>query len=158
MTVEREEGMEELRTSYPETPWRLPAARTLIALILTVVALLLGEAAFRLVFGPLPLHELVPPALAPALFLLSLSLLIGNLTGSYWLATALVLGYWFFELQTRGEITEVFFLFQRSWPLEGVDYDLNRRLLAGTGLLLLALNSLVSIGRKRGKRRLRGNG
>ena len=151
MTVEREAGMEELRSSYPEAPWRLPTARTLIAFVLVGAVLLVGVGGFRLVFGSVPWHELIPPALPPALFLLGLSLLAGNLTGSYWLATALVLGYWFFELQTRGEITEVFFLFQRSWPLEGIDYDLNRRLLAGLGVLFLVLNAGWSARRKRGK-------
>ncbi|MFW6135720.1 MAG: hypothetical protein ACOC7N_02735 [Chloroflexota bacterium] len=151
MTVEREAGMEELRSSYPEAPWRLPAARTLIAFVLAGAVLLVGVGGFRLVFGSVPWHELIPPALPPALFLLGLSLLAGNLTGSYWLAAALVLGYWFFELQTRGEITEVFFLFQHSRPLEGIDYDLNRRLLAGLGVLFLVLNAGWSARRKRGK-------
>lgn len=158
MTIEREENVAELRSSYPEAPWRLPAARTLVAFILVVVALLVGASAFRLVFGPVPWRELIPPALAPALFMLGLSLLAGNLTGSYWLAAAVVLTYWFFEIQTRGEITEMLFLFQRSWPLEGVDYDLNRRLVAGLGALFLMLNVGWSARRKGGKGlRLRDN-
>jgi hypothetical protein len=159
MTVEREEGMAEMRASYPEGRWRLPLSRTVVALLLGTTATLLGIAAFRWVFDPLPASELVEPALAPALLLLGLSLLAGNLTGNYWLAAALVMGYWFFEVQTQGDVTHSFFLFQYAWPVDEVDYALNRRLLAGLGGLLLLANAWLSARRKRGKGvRWRDNG
>jgi hypothetical protein len=151
MTIERDEGIAELRASYPEGLWRRPAARILVALILGVVAILLGIAAFELVFVPLPIEELVGPALAPALFLLGFSLLAGNVTGNYWLAAALVMSYWFLEIQTRGDLTRAIFLFHYSWPVEEVEYMLNRLLLAGAGTLLLTTNAVLSSGRKRGK-------
>jgi hypothetical protein len=158
MAVEREEGMAELRASYPEGRWRLPLSRTLVALVLGAAALLLGLAAFRLVFDPLPASELVEPALAPTLLLLALSLLAGNLTGNYWLAAALVMGYWFFEVQTRGDLTGALYLFQYAWPVDDVDYALNRRALAALGAALLLANAWWSA-RKGGKGiRARGDG
>ncbi|MFP4345976.1 MAG: hypothetical protein ACLFU8_14870 [Anaerolineales bacterium] len=151
MSVERDEGMAELRLSYPEDPWRLPLVRTGVALLIGAVAIVLGLVAFRWVFDPIPPGALVEPALGPTLFLLGLALLVGNLTGNYWLAAALVMGYWFFEVQTQGDVTKSFFLFQYAWPVEAVDYVLNRRLLAGVGGLFLLVNAWLSARRKRGK-------
>ncbi|MGC9522037.1 MAG: hypothetical protein ACP5HG_09170 [Anaerolineae bacterium] len=148
MTVEREEGVSELRLSYPESRWCLPATRTGIALALATVAALLGVLAFRPVFGPTPLGELLEPALSPTLLLIGLSLLVGNATGSYWSAAGLVIGYWFFEVQTRGDVTGSLFLFQYAWPVGGVSYALNRRLLAGLGLLCCLANAWLSARRK----------
>jgi hypothetical protein len=158
MTIEQDAGIAELRMSYPESVWRLPVARTFVGLVLSAGAVVLGGLAFRPVFGPLAWGELVTPALAPAFMMVGLSLLAGNLTGSYWLAAALVMGYWFLEIQTRGDVTDTLFLFQYAWPVETVDYALNRRLLAGLGALLLLLNAALSAYRKRGKGTpLRGN-
>ncbi len=148
MTVEREEGMVELRLSYPESRWRLPTARTGIALALVAVAALLGALAFRLAFGPHRLGRLLGPAVSPTLLLIGLSLLVGNASGSTWAAAGLVIGVWFLEVQTRGEVTGVLFLFQYAWPVEGVSFVLNRRLLAGLGLLCCLANAWLSARRK----------
>lgn len=141
MGVEREAGFAELRRSYPEHRWRMPLLRTAGALGLGVVAVLLGLVAFRLAFGAFNLFDVVRPSLAPALFLLGLSLLLGNLTGSYWAAAGVALGYWFIEFVTQGTLTKGFFLFQASFPVDDVDYDTNRALLYAAGAALLALNA-----------------
>jgi ABC-type transport system involved in multi-copper enzyme maturation permease subunit len=103
MTIEQEEGIVELRASYPEPPARLPLVRGMLALGLLVSNALVGLLAFRLIWGPL--HSVaVLPALLPALFLSGLSLLTGRLARSYWVAAGLALVYWFFELHalTKG--------------------------------------------------------
>lgn len=151
MTVECEEGMTELRCAYPEPPWRLPASRTLVALALVTIAFLLGCATFRLVFGALVVGQFLKSALGPTLFLLGLSLLLGNMTQNRWTAVAFVMAYWFSELQTRGELTDTLFLFQTSWPVEGVPYALNRWGLAGLGMFFLLANLWVSARHKHGK-------
>lgn len=151
MTVEGGEGMAELRTSYTESPWRLPMARTGIALALLVLAAWLGYGAFRLTSGVAPLGQLVGAALGPSLLLVGLSLLVGNATQSHWAAAALVMSYWFFEVQTRGGLTGPLFLFQYSWPVEHTSYALNRWALAGLGTLCLVANAWVSARRKGGK-------
>lgn len=151
MTVERQEGMAELRNSYPESHWRLPVLRTGTALVLLAVAGLLGGAAFRLVFGAVPLGRLLLPALGPGLFLLGLSMLVGNAIQSYWAAAAAVMGYWFLEVQTRGDVTGPLFLFQYTWPVLHVSYALNRWVLAGLGAAFLLANAWLSARRRRGK-------
>ena len=148
MTVEREEGFAELRDTYPEATWRVPLLRTAGAILLALLSLALGVLGFRLVHGPFDVAAVVGPAIPPALVLLGLSLVTSNLTGSYWLAAAAVMSTWFFELQTKGAVTKTLFLFDASWPLPGVDYDLNRGLLVALGLALFAANGYISVLRR----------
>jgi len=149
MTVEREEGFDELRRTYPEATWRVPLLRTAGACLLALVSLGLGIVGFWLAYGPFDVAAIVGPALPPTLALLGLSLSVGNLTSSYWLAAAAVMGTWFFEFQTQGAITKTLFLFDASWPIPGVDYDLNRTLLVLVGLALIAANGYISVLRRR---------
>ncbi len=151
MTVEGEAGMAELRVSYPESRWRLPMVRTGVALALVTLAAALGYGSLRLMSGAARLRQLLAPALGPSLLLTGLSLLAGNATQSHWAAAALVMSYWFLEVQTRGELTGPLFLFQYSWPVEQASYALNRWALAGLGTLSFVANAWVSARRKGGK-------
>lgn len=152
MSIEAEEGFDDLRRSYPEAAWRLPLARSLFALGLGLAALALGTGAFRLAAGPFPIGEAVLPALPPALFLSGLSLLAGSLARNYWAAGGAVMAYWFFELQSRGQATGLLYLFQTTLPQESLlqpfPYDLNRGLLAASGLLFILLAAGWSVHRK----------
>jgi len=149
MAVEREERFHALRASYPEPRWRLPLLRTAGGLFVGTVAWVAGALIYRLAYGPYPAAEVLLPALAPALYLLGLSLLVGNLSGSYWTAAGTVLSYWCFEVFKQGELTGVLFLFDRTWPLRTVSYAANRWLLAALGVALLLANVGVSVGRRR---------
>lgn len=120
MTVEHDEGFDELRRSYPEPDWRLPVLRTAIGLGLSGMALLLGALVFRWTFGrPYPL-AVIFLSIPPAIYLLGLAIFSGNLSRSSWAAAGLVMGYWFFEIQTRGRATQTLFLFQQALPLPEV--------------------------------------
>jgi len=141
MAIEVEEGFDELRRSYPEPRLRLPLLRSGAALAFLLLAVVLGAAAFHWIWGPFDLLHAVLPALAPALFLGGLSLLAGGLSRSYWGAASVVMGWWFLELQTRGQITGALFLFDTVWPTAGVSYALNRWLLVALGLVFFALNA-----------------
>jgi hypothetical protein len=143
MGVERQEGFDELRRTYPESPWRLPLLRTAGAVATTALPLLLAMVIFRIGYGPYDLGTTVLPALAPAAFLLGLGLLLGNLTGSYWVAGGGVLAYWFFEVFTRSDpVTGPLYLFHPIYPVAGVSNDLNRALVTGLGVAMLAANAL----------------
>lgn len=150
MAVEREEGISELRATYPEPRWRLPALRSAGALALALLALLAGMLCFRLTSGPFSLAQVVTPALAPALFLVGAALLVSNLTGSYWATAGTVMGYWFLEVLSRGRFTQTVYLFQKTWPLPDVDLVPNRLWLAGLGFLFLAANAAISLSRRAG--------
>lgn len=142
MTIEQEEGIVELRASYPEHPARLPLVRGMLALGLLLGNALVGLLAFRLIWGPLDTAAILP-ALPPTLLLTGLSLLTGRLARSYWVAAGLALVYWFFELQTRGQITQALFLFNPVWPKTGISPALNQALLSGAGLIFFLLNVLA---------------
>jgi hypothetical protein len=132
-----------LRLSYPEPCLRLPLLRGGAALAFLLAAAAAGMAAFEGFWGPFTLSGLVAaalPSLAPALFLSELSLLIGGISRSYWVASGAVTVYWFLELQTRGQVSGPLFLFEAVWPVEGVPFALNRLLLAGLGLAFFVLN------------------
>lgn len=148
MTVEREEGFDELRRAYPEATWRVPLLRTAGALLLALLSGMLAVLGFRLVHGPFDIAAVVGPALPPTLVLLGLSLVVSNVTGSYWLASAAVMGVWFFDFQTQGGVTQTWFLFDASWPLPEIDYEFNRGLLVSLGLALLGANGYISVLRR----------
>jgi hypothetical protein len=144
MSVEKEEGFDELRHSYAEPLYQQALWRTLIALLLAGAALALGWAAYSLVIkAPVPLQWILQ-SLPPTLYLMGLSLLINHLSGSYWAAAGVILGYWFLEiqLQTRGKLTGDLFLFNAVWN-NGRDGRWNTILLCLIGGLFLAINILL---------------
>ena len=141
MTIETEEGFDELRRSYPEPRLRLPLLRSGASLAFLLLAMILGAAAFHWIWGPFDLSAAALPSLAPAVFLSGLSLLASGISRSYWVSSGVVMGYWFLELQTRGQLTGALFLFATTWPVSNVYYALNRALLAGLGLAFFALNT-----------------
>jgi hypothetical protein len=143
MSVERDAGFDELRRTYAESPWRLPLLRTLSALFITLTALLLGLLAFYLAFGLFPFQEALITALPPALFVLGLAMLVNHLSGSYWAGAGTVMAYWFMEITTRGKVTGAVFLFAGTLGEQAETYLLNRWLLVGIALLLLALNAWI---------------
>lgn len=145
MSVEREEGFDDLRRSYPEQSWRLPLLRWLGALGVALIAAVAAAGIFRLIYGDsFALATILLPALPPLLYLLGFSLLVNNISGNYWAAAAIVVGYFFFDYFTLGEYTGVLYLFQVSMPNPAVDYDLNRLLLAFAGFGFLWGNILYS--------------
>lgn len=143
MGIESEEGFDELRHSYPEPRLRLPLVRGGAALAFLLLASALGTLAFWLAYGPFDLLPALLPAFSPALFLCGLSLLIGGLSRSYWAAAGATMGWWFLELQTRGQITGALFLFRTVWPHAGVSPELNHTLLSGIGLAFFLVNAFV---------------
>jgi hypothetical protein len=142
MTIETEAGFDDLRRSYPELRLRLPLLRGGAALFFLLLAVVLGAVAFHWIWGPFDIFAAALPALAPALFLSGLSLFAGGLSHSYWGAAGGVMGWWFLDLQTRGQVTGALFLFDTVWPVTNVPYALNRALLAGLGLVFFALNAV----------------
>ncbi|HAE86016.1 MAG TPA: hypothetical protein DCG78_05865 [Anaerolineaceae bacterium] len=145
MNMETQAGFAELRASYAEPWWRLPLSRSLMAALWTVIALGLGAFAFLASGGNLSLIS-VFPALSPTLFLMGLSLLVGNLTQNYWAAMGVSMGFWFINMAahvplTNNVVTSSLFLFAYNWPPDTVDFLVNRMLLAGTGILCFVLNS-----------------
>lgn len=147
MNMETQAGFAELRASYAEPWWRLPLSRSLMAALWTVIALGLGALAFAFLAngGNLSLIS-VFPALSPTLFLMGLSLLMGNLTQNYWAAMGVSMGFWFTNMAahvplTNNVVTGSLFLFAYNWPPDTVDFLVNRVLLAGIGILCFVLNS-----------------
>jgi ABC-type transport system involved in multi-copper enzyme maturation permease subunit len=142
MSIESEVGFSELRLTYPEPRFKLPVLRTIMAMVLILLSMILGVIMFVWLWG-LPNFNLLPcllPAIFPAIFLSGLSMLINGFSHSYWVAAASVMGWWFFELQTRGQITGVMFLFHTIWPNAGISTEVNQAFLAVVGLGLLILN------------------
>lgn len=144
MTIEHDEQFDELRSSYAEPRWRVPALRTGDAVILTCATLIIGLLSYRWAYGEFDAWNVIPSALSPAIYLMGLSLLASNLTRNTWITAAIVMGYWFFEFQTRGMHTQNMFLFTRSYQLTDVSYDLNKALLATGGILFLLANVFIS--------------
>lgn len=142
MTIEAEEDFDELRRSYPEPRRRLPLLRGVASLAFLLLTAVTGTIAYHWIWGPFDVIVAVLPSLVPALFLSGLSLLVGGISRSYWAASGVVMGYWFLELQTRGRVSGLMFLFDTVWPVAGVPYALNRALLAGVGFTFFAVNRI----------------
>lgn len=140
MVIEREEGFDALRRSYAEPSWRLPVRRLLGGVVAIGIGGVIAGAIFYFAYGAYPVEVVILPAVPAALYLMALALLVGNVTGGYWIPAALVVAYWFFEYQTRGTITQSFFLFNAAIPLPSLDAALNRWLLAGLALGCALLN------------------
>lgn len=150
MSVEREERFDALRDSYPEPIWHVPLLRTLGALELTLLCLLSGLISFRVVYGEFDVRLIVLAACPPAIYLSGLALLVGNLAQNGWAASAAVIGYWAFEFQLGGTQTQTLFLFDKTHPLNGVNYDVNRLLLIAVGGGFMLANYAVYRLRRRG--------
>jgi hypothetical protein len=150
MTIEREEGFDEIRRTYAERSWRVPMLRALEAFMFISISGLLAALFFYLAYGQYDFNQVVLPAFAPALYMCGLALLINNVTGNYWLAAGVVVGYWYGELMSAGFYTKALFLFNHSMPLPNVDPNLNRTLLIGGALLFFSLNAAFSAWRRRG--------
>jgi len=143
MNMETQAGFTELRASYAEPWWRLPLNRSLMAALWTLIALSLGALAFLASGGNLSLISVLP-ALSPTLFLMGLSLLVGNLTQNYWAAMGASMGFWFINMAahvtlTNNVVTGSLFLFAYNWPLDTVDFLVNRVVLAGIGVYIFYL-------------------
>lgn len=149
MVVEHEAGFADLRRSYPESSWRLPLMRTLAAVLWVAIMALIGILSFRVAYGEFDLLEVVSPAVAPSLYLLGWSLLVGNLTRNYWIVAAVVMGYWGFDYYTQGTLTQSIYLFMKtrlgSPDAAIISYANNRALLAALGCGLLLLNGYVNV-------------
>jgi hypothetical protein len=145
MNMESQAGFAELRASYAEPWWRLPLSRSLMAALWTLLALGLGALAFMASGGSLMAGSVLP-SVSPTLFLMGLSLLMGNLTQNYWAAMGVGMGIWFINLAAhallmKNVFTASLFLFAYTWPPEIVTYPVNRGLLAVTGVFWFVLNS-----------------
>jgi hypothetical protein len=150
MTIEREEGFDEIRRTYPERFWRVPLLRVLGAATLIAFSGLLAAMLFYFSYGEYDFHQRALPAFAPALYLAGLALLVSNISGSYWIAAGVIVAYWYAELTTQGAYTGALFLFNHSFPLPSIDPSLNRGLLIGGALVFFALNAAYSAWRRRG--------
>jgi hypothetical protein len=149
MTIEREEGFDEIRRTYAEPSWRVPTLRALEAVCFISITGLLAALLFYFINGGYRFDQVVLPAFAPALYLAGLAVLINNVTGSYWIAAGAVVAYWYGEVITQGIYTQALFLFNNSMPLS--DPELNRISLIVGALLFFALNVAFSAWRRRGR-------
>jgi hypothetical protein len=150
MTIEREEGFDEIRRTYVERSWRVPMMRAMEAFMFITISGLLAALFFYFAYGQYDFNQVVLPAFAPALYLCGLALLINNVTGSYWLAAGVVVGYWYVEAISAGFYTRALFLFNNSMPQADIDPNLNRGLLIVGALVFFALNAAFSAWRRRG--------
>lgn len=150
MTIEREEGFDEIRRTYGEPSWRVPVLRALEAAVFLAISGLLTALLFYFAYGAYDFNQVVLPAYAPALYLAGLSLLVNNISGSYWIAAGVIVGYWYGDWITQGAYTQVMFLFNHSSPLDNLDPALNRALLIGGALVFFTLNAVYSAWRRRG--------
>jgi hypothetical protein len=150
MTLEREEGFDEIRRTYAEPSWRMPVTRSLEAVAFIGISGLLAAILFAFAYGEYDFNRIMLPAFAPALYLAALALLVNNISGSYWIAAGVVVGYWYGELTSQGAYTGVLYLFHHSSPARDLDLTLNRALLLGGALLFFALNTAHSAWRRRG--------
>lgn len=142
MSIETETRFEELRLSYPEPRFRVPLIRTLIALALVGFEIVLGLLTFIVLWGmptfnPLPFVLLAVP---PTIFLTGFSMLVNHISRSYWVAAASVMMWWFIELQTRGKLSGVLFLFYPLWPTKDTSAVMNQMLLLVVGMGAFILN------------------
>lgn len=149
MSIERDEDFDEIRRTYAESSVRLPLIRISLALMLIALSALLSGLLFHVAIGDAIVWKVLISALPPAFYLLALSLLINNLTASYWWATGVIVGYWFVEFTTRGVYTDIIYIFRATLPGDPMDYHLNRWLLIALALLMLVANVAFSAWRRR---------
>ncbi|MEM8531514.1 MAG: hypothetical protein AAGF95_11760 [Chloroflexota bacterium] len=143
MTLEVEARMVELRASYAEPRWLLPLVRTINTLAITLSLMLVGSFALWVSYGPYDLFNVWLPALPPTLCLIGATLLVGSLSGNYWVAAGVALTWWFFDIQTRGEYTQLLFLFNERWPLEDIQSRQNNMAVSLLGVVLIVVNGII---------------
>lgn len=151
MTIEREEGFDEIRRTYTESAWRVPLMRALEAFMFIGISGLLAALFFYFAYGQYDFSQVVLPAFVPALYLCGVALLINNITGNYWIAAGVIIAYWYGEFLSNGKYTQALFLFNHSMPVPNLDPGLNRGLLLLGALLFFTLNAGFSIWRRRGR-------
>lgn len=151
MSIEREEGFDEIRRTYPEHNWRVPLIRAVQIVLFVIVVGLIAAGITLAAGGEVALRDTLIPSLAPALWMCGLVMLVNNISGSYWVSAALTVGYWFGDFMSGGSHSGVFFLFNHAMPRPDVDPLLNRAALLGLALVAFALNTAYSSWRRRGQ-------
>jgi ABC-type transport system involved in multi-copper enzyme maturation permease subunit len=147
MSIETEEGFDDLRRSYPEARFQLPLLRSVAAMAFIALSVILGIIGFGWVWSLVNFDFLstLLPALPPAIFLSGLSLLVNGISRSYWAAAGVTMGWWFLEMQTRGRLISALFLFNTVWPQPGIQPELNQQLLFAVGAAFFLINVLVYV-------------
>jgi len=149
MSIEREERFDELRQTFSEAAWQVPVARIWGALVGLAISLFVTFLILTLHYPVVRIIEAFLPAVAPALYLMGLAFLSNNVSGNYWLSASLIGLYWFLEYASRGQLTRHFYLFNHTFPIEFVSYQINRLTLFVLATLLLTLNVVYSAWRRR---------
>jgi hypothetical protein len=149
MIVERDENIDSLRRSYAEPTWRLPLIRTAGALLVAVTSVGFTVLLLRGAGAAYPLDQIALPAVPATLLMVGLALLAGNVTGNTPAAIVAVIAYWFMDMQTMGQVTRAFFMFNPVSPLPDIDPDINRILLCVAAAALCLANIAWSSYRRR---------
>lgn len=149
MTIEREEGFDTLRRTYPERSFYLPVMRTIGAFVLILASGAVSALILYLRYGAYDVNDLLLMALIPAFYLCSVALLLNQITGSYWVASGLIVAYWFGELTTVGKHTGIFYLFNHAYPNGAVDLPVNVIALISSTLVFIVLNIAFNAWRRR---------
>jgi hypothetical protein len=146
-TIDREERTLELRFSYAVGRWTLIAERLLPAICLLLLDALVGWAVLRRPVPSLTLTTTLVTVVPPTLGLLAVAWVGGVATGNAWVAAGGPLLWWGVALAAprraatgwlrRSALS--FHLFQTARSVSGIDYGLNRWLLIGLGIALIAL-------------------
>ena len=150
MAFEKETGFYELRQSYPESPLQLPLQRALLGFLYVVIVAIIAYIAFAITYNQLDLSldfRLLVLAVPPALYAMSLSLLLGTLSSSSFIPGAIIVAYVLFDFQTGGMFTGPLYL-MNGFSSNGTDLFLNRALLVIASLGLVAVNSAIHLYRK----------
>lgn len=150
MSIERETGFDELRHSYPESPVRLAALRTVTALGFILTSGIVAALMFFLLYGEYDVMDVLLPALPGAFYLCGLAMLTNNVTGSYWVAAAVVAAYWYGDFTSGGYYTGMFYLFNHIAPASDLQPALNCVALLAGAAVLFVLNAMYSHFRRRG--------
>ncbi|NOK63214.1 MAG: hypothetical protein GFH27_549325n78 [Chloroflexi bacterium AL-W] len=148
MTLEVESRMVELRASYAEPRWLLPLVRTINTLAITLSLILVGSFVLWVSYGPYDLFGVWFPTISPTICLIGATLLTGSLSGNYWVAAGVALAWWFFDIQTRGEYTQLLFLFNERWPLADIHPTQNRIAVSTLGVILMVVNGIIGTYRR----------
>lgn len=149
MSLEREEGFDEIRRTYSETSLRLPLMRSVIAFVGVGLSGVLAASMFHFVYDLNAFADFFLPSLPAAFYLCALALLVNNISGSYWIASAVVIAYWFGEMVSGGQYTGMLYLFNAAWSLPDLDPALNHIALLLGMAAFLGLNVLYSVWRRR---------
>jgi hypothetical protein len=144
---------------------RVVLARFTLAATLTILGVLLVLGQFYLTYVHFDWVEMLPVAIAGALFLGSLGMLTGLVLKNSAASYIIPLGYWAFEMSTKGKYTGILYLFSRTgivcYETEEICLELARSgpwlasklliLALSAGLVLVTIFLLQRAGRKGGK-------